>query len=71
MKKGDMVRFRRKLYPTKSPNDCAVWDIRVGLLLEYHSWEKIATILCEGEIYKIHGRDVQKAGKKDSESVKS
>tara|TARA_B100000700_G_C14932118_1_gene802464 strand:+ start:1169 stop:1315 length:147 start_codon:yes stop_codon:yes gene_type:complete len=48
-----------------------VWDIRVGLLLEYHSWEKIATILCEGEIYKIHGRDVQKAGKKDSESVKS
>jgi hypothetical protein len=65
-----MVRFRRKLFPTKSNSECAIWDIRVGILLEYHTWEKIATVLCEGEIYRIHGSDVQKAGKKDSKSVK-
>ena len=59
MKAGDMVRF---------------WKLRdrvdekpeLGLLLEYHSWEKVARILHEGEIISIRAEYVQKAGKKDA-----
>ena len=38
----------------------------LGLLLEYHSWEKVARILHEGEIISIRAEYVQKAGKKDA-----
>ncbi len=34
-------------------------DWVTGFLLEYHSWEKIATILYDGEIFRIAARDVQ------------
>ena len=59
MKAGDIVRFRksgllRHDFPDKAP---ILW--KVGLLVEYHTWEKIATILYEGEIYRISARDVQ------------
>ena len=33
----------------------------VGLLLEYHKWEKIATIFHKGEILRVPARLVQKA----------
>jgi len=56
MKSGDIVRFwkyHRQTRPAfeKPPN--------IGLLIEYHTWEKIATILYEGNLLRIHARDVQ------------
>jgi hypothetical protein len=62
---GDMVRFRREIYQRVRQDDCGIWDWKIGLLIEYHTWEKIATILCEGKIYRVHASEVQKAGKKD------
>jgi hypothetical protein len=55
MQSGDLVRF---VYP----GQC---DLRLGLLIEYHTWEKIATVLYEDKFLRIHANDVEKAGKKD------
>tara|TARA_Y100000389_G_C17234892_1_gene400074 strand:- start:390 stop:575 length:186 start_codon:yes stop_codon:yes gene_type:complete len=54
MKSGDMVRF---VHPTE-----AEW--KLGLLIEYHKWEKIATVLYEGGLMRIAARHVQKFGKR-------
>jgi hypothetical protein len=67
MKPGDMVRFRREVWPRKRDTDCGMWEWKLGLLVEYHTWEKVATILCEGKIIRIRAADVMKAGKKDYE----
>ena len=67
MKQGDLVRFRKEEFPRKKPTDCGIWSWKLGILLEYHTWEKVATILCEGKIIRIHASEVQKAGKKDEE----
>jgi hypothetical protein len=60
-----MVRFRSERYPRKKASDCGIWDWKIGLLVEYHTWEKIATILCDGEVFRVHAGEVEKAGKKD------
>jgi len=61
MKAGDMVRFR-----TRSKSFFSRYETWVtGLLIEYHAWEKIATILHEGKLLRVKASDVQKAGKKD------
>jgi len=65
MKTGDMVRFRVEEWERKRPHDCGIWSWKIGLLVSYHTWEKIATILCEGKLYRVRAEDVQKAGKKD------
>ena len=65
MKKGDLVRFQHEEFQIKNPSDCGMWRWRIGLLIEYHTWEKIATILSDGEVFRIRGSEVQKAGKKD------
>ena len=39
----------------------------VGLLIEYHSWEKMATIMYKGEIIRVQARLAEKAGAKDFE----
>ena len=59
MKVGDMVRVRIDI------GSRSYW--RVGLLVEYHTWEKIATVLHEGDLLRLHASQVQKAGKKDYE----
>ena len=69
MKNGDLVRFKKLPViiaqgGTFGFDDSDQWV--VGLLLEYHTWEKIATILYEGEVYRVRASDVQKAGKKDA-----
>jgi len=62
VKAGDIVRFRT---PTKqSKKGAFVWDWKLGLLVKYNTWEKIATILCEGRLIRIRASDVQKAGKR-------
>ena len=61
MKAGDLVRF--------TPNDD--WRKRdlpnwkYGILVEYHTWEKIATVLYKGELLRLRAENVTKAGKKD------
>ncbi len=55
MKAGDIIRF--KLQPIAGPLEGRPWNI--GLLVEYHKWEKIATILYDEEIYRVRAEDVQ------------
>ena len=61
MKAGDFVRFRE----FELPNDPHRPKRKVGLLIEYNTWEKVATILYSGERLRIRSCDVEKAGKKD------
>ena len=57
MKAGDLVRFRH-------PNATYPPQTRFGLLIEYHTWEKMATILYDGGLLRVAARDVQKFGKR-------
>ncbi len=45
MKAGDLVRFKY------SSGDAEGW--KIGLLTEYHTWEKIATINYEGKEVRV------------------
>lgn len=65
MKAGDLVRFRYELTERRKRDDCGVWEWKLGFLVEYKKWEKIATILCDRKIYRVRAEDVQKAGRKD------
>ena len=60
MKTGDIVRFRESCATLRSHRS----RDKIGLLVEYSSWEKIATILHEGRVLKLRGEDVEKAGKR-------
>ena len=66
MRSGDIVRFKSKSKSFFSRSE--VWE--TGLLIDYQKWEKIATILHEGEILRVRASDVQKAGKKDLKTLK-
>ena len=56
---GDLVRFKDWEVHPMHKNDCGVWEWRTGLLIEYQSWEKVATILHLGKIIRIRAGDVQ------------
>ena len=58
MRAGDLVRFSIGAIPPGSRE----W--RVGLLIEYRKWEKIATIMYKNELIRVAARDVQKFGKR-------
>ena len=61
VKTGDMVKFRDVLnHRTEELTD---W--KIGLLVHYETWEKVATVLHEGEMRRIRAEYVCKAGKKD------
>ena len=65
MKARDMVRFRRppgNVYDAPRHGGNAMWLL--GLLIEYHSWEKIATVLYNDELLRLPARDVQKFGRR-------
>jgi len=67
VKDGDLVRFRAPYWMDPDPKPTGgsgghTW--LMGLLVEYHTWEKIATIMHEGNILRIPARDVEKCGKK-------
>ena len=64
MKSGDMVRFRAPhwLGSAGLPEQDHPWLI--GLLVEYHKWEKIATVLYNDELLRLAARDVQKFGRR-------
>ena len=58
MKAGDLVRVSVWNRPDE-PDYC------LGLLICYHKWEKVATVLINGEIERIKSCYVTKAGRKD------
>jgi len=64
MKTGDIVRFRERYRPVPRSRD------KIGLLVEYNSWEKMATILHEGRVLRLRGEDVEKAGKRKKMSLR-
>ena len=41
---------------------------KIGLLIDYHKWEKIATVLYEGKVHRVAADRVTKAGKKDMDA---
>ena len=61
MKTGDMVKFRDVI--NHRTEELSGW--KIGLLVNYTKWEKIATVLYEGELRRIRAEHVTKAGKKD------
>ena len=65
MKSGDLVRIKIYQVRPRTASDCGVWSIKLGILVEYKKWEKVATVLSEGKIFRIRAEDVEKAGKKD------
>jgi hypothetical protein len=44
------------------PEDECPWLI--GLLIEYHKWEKIATVMYNDELLRLAARNVQKYGRR-------
>ena len=68
-----MVRFCAPHYPgCRSPAEAGPEESEkpwlVGLLVEYRVWEKIATIMYDGQLVRVHANVVEKAGKKDFNS---
>jgi hypothetical protein len=63
MKDGDLVRW--------TPQNKPWFDTTLCLLIEYRKWEKMAVILCDGQLLRVRGDTLQKAGKKDELSIKS
>ena len=56
MRAGDLVRFKQCLFHG-TPKVYSEW--KVGLLLEYHTWEKVAKILYNGQIVRVGASDTQ------------
>lgn len=61
MKNGDMVKFRDVL--NWKTQELSEW--KIGLLVEYSSLHKIATVLYKGDVRRMRAQYVTKAGKKD------
>jgi hypothetical protein len=60
MRAGDLVRFREILTHGAGLHQPTVYTKwKIGLLVEYKPWMKIAQILYEGKEYKIRANDVQ------------
>ena len=56
MREGDMVRFRDVLnHRTQELTDWKYGEI----VKEYHTWEKVATVLHEGELRRIRAEYIQ------------
>ena len=66
VKKGDMVRFKQiNVGKYDNPPYSRDGQWRLGLLIEYTTWEKVGTVFYEGRLYRIRGENMQKAGRKD------
>jgi len=64
MKKGDLVYFAKRTDTSGNVIQCDI-----GLLLKYEKWEKIAYILYNGKIHKVHASYARKAGKRTTRSA--
>ena len=67
MKPGDMVRFARWDEIVDIDNWSTTPKNHVGILVEYDTLMKTATLLYEGEVQSHRAQLVEKAGKKDFE----
>ena len=70
MKSGDIVRFRSLRGKLKIIEDSS-WSSMpdrkpLALLIEYEPWEKIATVMYNGKLFRVSASDIEKAGKKCS-----
>ena len=61
MKEGDLVRVTIRKGTTSST--------KMGLLIRYYKWEKIATVLVEGKLWRYRAEDVTRAGRRDQELI--
>ncbi|MAG26717.1 hypothetical protein CMI47_14340 [Candidatus Pacearchaeota archaeon] len=68
MKPGDLVRFRAPHWLGGAGLEESQRPWLIGLLVEYESWEKMATVFYEGKNIRIVARNVEKSGRKDYES---
>ncbi len=59
-----MVRFRRVAWGKEKSWTSPTEKWEVGLLIEYHKWEKIATVLFNDQLLRLPARDVQKFGRR-------
>jgi hypothetical protein len=59
VKSGDLVWFATEIDTSGNQIKCDI-----GLLIKYEKWEKIAYILYEGKIRRVHACYAEKAGKK-------
>jgi len=58
LKPADLVTFATEVDSSGNVIKCDI-----GLLIKYEKWEKIAYILYDRKIYKVHGAYARKAGK--------
>jgi len=60
MRVGDLVRFREVLSHGVGIHQPTVYtNWKIGLLVEYKPWTKVAQILYNGKEYRIRANDVQ------------
>jgi hypothetical protein len=64
MKAGDLIRFRAPHWLGGAGLKESNRPWLTGLLIEYHKWEKMATVLYDDKVFRIAGRDVQKYGRR-------
>ena len=67
VKAGDLVRFRAPHFVrmVDSVTGTEGQDKNaLGLLIEYNTWEKVATVMYKGNLLRIAARDVEKFGKR-------
>ena len=69
MRQGDLVRFKVYQVKPKKSSDCGIWEVKLGILVEYKKWEKIASVFSEGSIHRIRAEFVTKAGRRDKELI--
>jgi len=65
LRPGDIVRFAEWLDIVDVNDWSTTPKKRIGLLVEYDSLNKAATILYEGQPIRVRAQLVEKAGKKD------
>ena len=60
MRAGDIVRFYTHNTRGTTIEGCEP-DWKLGLLVEYHKWEKVARILYEGKVVSVRAEKTQLA----------
>ena len=58
MEPGDLVRFHENYTHVEHSHNRGPWKYKIGLLVEYNKWEKVARILYDGEIISKHASSV-------------
>ncbi len=65
MKPGDIVRFREDIVTNQLGENIRIPAEDLGILIEYHTWEKVASVLVKGSLMRVRAEYIEKAGKAD------